>query len=135
MPSGRRHYRVTLADALTAHDQALRIGGRGGIRSIDEVLSNIARAYSGYYLRIEKKAAALFHGVATGHGFVDGNKRTAIFLTYLLLEKSGYTLEPIDASEKLEHVIDDFAVAVVERKHSFDEVVAWFKARIRKVDP
>jgi death-on-curing protein len=86
-------------------------------------------------LRIEKKPAALFHGVATGHGFVDGNKRTAIFLTYLLLEKSGYTLEPIDPSEKLEDVIDDFAVAVVERKHSFDEIVAWFKARIRKVDP
>ena len=114
---------------------ALQTGGLPGVKSIDEVLSAITRPYSGYHRLIEKKAAALFHGVATGHAFVDGNKRTAIFLTSLLLEKSGYTLEPIDASEKLEDVIDDFAVAVVERKHSFDEVVAWFKARIRKVDP
>ena len=37
--------------------------------------------------------AGLFEAVATGHGFNDGNKRTAVILTDLLLSESGHVLE------------------------------------------
>jgi len=36
------------------------------------------------------KAAALVHGIVADHGFVDGNKRTALYLVELMVERSGY---------------------------------------------
>ena len=132
MPSGRRHYRVTLADALGAHDRALRSGGRPGIKDINDILSAIGRPYSGYHRTIASKAAALVESVATNHGFTDGNKRTAIILTELLLGQSGYSLRPIDRNETLDEAVEEFVVAIVNHEYSFDEIQAWYKARIRK---
>jgi death on curing protein len=120
--------------ALTAHEVALRTGGRPGIRDWSQVLSAIARPYHGYHRHIARKAAALLDGVATSHGFVDGNKRTAIILTDLMLLYSGYVLAHADEDEDLERAIEDFAVAVVNHEYTFDEMVEWFKARITRID-
>ena len=51
--------------------------------------SAITRPYTGYYRPIAQKAAALLQSLATNHGFVDGNKRTAVFAMNLLLGESG----------------------------------------------
>ena len=132
MPSGRRHYRITQADALGAHERALRSGGLPGVKNIDDLLSSIGRPYHGYHRSIQKKAAALFEAVATGHGFNDANKRTAVILTDLLLVGSGYVLEALN-NEDLNKAIEEFAVAVVKHEYDFDGIVAWFKVRIRKI--
>lgn len=133
MPSGRRHYRITLADALSAHDRALLTGGRPGIHDLDALLSAIGRPYTGYYRSIARKAAALMQSIATNHAFNDGNKRTSILLTDLLLVRSGYRLEPRDASEDLEQAIEDFVVdSVVKGRSSIDVIAAWLQARIRR---
>jgi death-on-curing protein len=90
-------------------------------------------AISAGYIR---RLAALFHGLAKGHGFTDGNKRTALILTHVLLDESGYTLEPKDASEALdEREIEQFAISVADGTRFFEDTVAWFKARIRKARP
>jgi len=122
-----------VADALGAHERALLSGGRPGIRDLDQVLSAIGRPYHGYHRRIEAKAAALMEAVATSHGFVDGNKRTAIILTHLLLEGSGYTLMPKGAGEDLERALEDFILSVVAHEYSFDQMIDWFKARIKRL--
>ena len=134
MPSARRHYRITRADALNAHEVALRNGGGlSGIRSLDQVLSSIGRPYSGYHRRIENKAAALLQSVAMGHGFVDGNKRCAVILTNLLLDKSGYSLQPVDRFESLDDgALESFVLSVVADRLDFDEISAWFVARIER---
>lgn len=133
MPSARRrHYRITEADALKAHEIALRTGGRPGIRDWNQVLSAIGRPYHGYLRPIAWKAAALLQAIATSHGFTDGNKRTAIILTSLLIEASGYVLAPIDDREDLEQAIEDFTVGVVERAYDQQQMRDWFKDRIRK---
>ena len=81
---GKRHYRVTLADAIEAHRLALDYGGgRGGISNIDNLAGALGRPYHGYHRPIERKAAALLHGVATSHGFVDANKRSAWLVTFV----------------------------------------------------
>lgn len=118
---------------MGAHDRALRSGGRAGIKDINDVLSAIGRPYSGYHRNIASKAAALMQSVATNHGFTDGNKRTAIILTDLLLEQSGYTLRPINRKEKLDEALEEFAVSIVNHDYSFDEITEWYKSRIRKV--
>ena len=123
------HYTVTFADALEAHERALKFGGRHGVVSVDAIKSAIGRPYSGYHESLSAKAAALLHAVVQNHGFVDGNKRTALLVTTLLIRRSGYqlTLEPDER-------FDDTIVAVASGDMSFEELGAWFEPRLRKVD-
>jgi hypothetical protein len=51
--------------------------------------------------------------IATNHAFVDGNKRTSIILVNLMLDRSGYRLEPADDQEDLNRAIEDFVVECV----------------------
>lgn len=122
-----RAYRVTLADALTAHDEALTYGGRDGITSLDLIESALGRPYSGYHRTISKKAAALLQSMVKNHGFVDGNKRTAWLLVELLIVRSGYALGVAEAER-----IDDFVVAVASGEVEMAAIEEWFRARIGK---
>jgi prophage maintenance system killer protein len=71
--------------------------------------------------------------IATNHAFNDGNKRTSILLTDLLVVRSRYLLDALDASEDLEQAIEDFVVdTVVQGRCSIDEIAAWLEARIRR---
>jgi death-on-curing protein len=131
LPSGRRHYRITLADALSAHDRALLTGGRAGIHDLDALLSGIGRPYTGYYRSIASKAAALLQSIATNHAFNDGNKRTSIILMDLLLDRSGYRLEPIGTVEDIESALEEFVVErVVKNRASADVIADWLGPRI-----
>lgn len=121
------HYRVTLADVIAAHDEALTYGGRRGILSLDSVASAVGRPYSGYYRPIASKAAALLHALVQNHGFVDGNKRTALIVTDLMIRRSGYLMR-LRANER----IDDVVVAVADGQMSFDELRFWFMPRIAR---
>ena len=124
-----RHYKVTLADALDAHSEALREGGRPGIVSKGSIESAIARPYCGYYRPIHLKAAALLHALVKNHGFVDANKRTALLVTLLMIERSDYRLR-LQGDER----IDDIVVAVADDTLDFDSLAAWFNSRLsRKV--
>jgi len=49
LPKGKRHYRVTLADILEAHETALEYGGAQGITNFSSIESAIGRPYTGYY--------------------------------------------------------------------------------------
>lgn len=119
------HYRVSLADVLAAHDEALTYGGRAGVVSLSSVESAIGRPYSGYHRAIHRKSAALLHALVQNHGFVDGNKRTALIVTLLMIERSGYRLT-LQGGER----IDDVVVAVADGHMAFEELVPWFKARL-----
>jgi death-on-curing protein len=78
-----------------------------------------------------RKAAALLQSIATNHAFNDGNKRTSILLTALLLDRSGYQLQSIDPSEDLEFALEEFVVeVVVNGRASADVIAAWLKPRI-----
>lgn len=124
---------MSVDEALVAHSLILeRFGGRPGILNKGGLESAIARPYSGYHRSIERKAAALAESLAKNHGFVDGNKRTAILMVALLIINSGYDFlfESEDlANDALEHLVLD----VVEHKMTFDDVVAWFKEHIGKI--
>lgn len=134
MPSGRRHYRLTLADALSAHERALsKGGGLPGIPNIGMVESAISRPYDGHYPRIARKTAALIQSMAGNHGFADGNKRTTIILMHLLLAKSGYRLISVPPEQDLAKAVEDQVIAIVRHDISFDELATWLKQRISKL--
>jgi len=87
--------------------------------------SAIGRPYSGYHRPIARKTAALLHALVQNHGFVDGNKRTALLVTLLPIERSGYRLV-LEPNER----IDDIVVHVAEDRIDFDNLVSWFRARL-----
>jgi len=121
-----RHYHVTLGDVLESHHRALDFGGLDGVRDLGLVESAIARPYSGYYRSINAKAAALTHSLAKNHGFVDGNKRTALLTVLLFVARSGYRLTGQTVVTDAEQMILD----LVENRMSFDELVEWFRVRL-----
>jgi death on curing protein len=123
-----RHYLVTLADVLAAHDEALTYGGRAGILNLSGIESAIGRPYSGYHRPIARKAAALLESLAQNHGFVDGNKRTALLVTLLMIERSGYNLGLAP-----EERIDDIVVSVADHQLTFDDLVVWFEAHLSRL--
>jgi len=125
LPRGRPHYRVTLADALAAHDDALTRGGRPGIVSLDQIESALGRPYSGYHRPIWRKAAALLRSLVGNQGFTDANKRAAWMLVEMMLDQSDFRLDIPD-----DDPIDDLVVAVAAGEMGFDALVEWFQARI-----
>ena len=127
MPIAKRHYRLTLADAFTAHDEALTYGGLEGVTSLHLIESALARPYSGYHRPIARKAAAVLQSMAGNHGFVDGNKRTAWLLVEILIDRSGFRLNIPD-----DEPVDDLVVAAATRQIGFDELAAWFEARLER---
>ena len=84
----------------------------------------MARPYHGYHRLIHEKAAALVHGVATNHGFADGNKRTSLYLVELLLQRSGYELVEDDLA------IADTIVAVAAGDMDYEALAQWFRERV-----
>lgn len=111
---------------MTAHDEALRYGGREGVSSLHLIESALARPYSGYHRRIHDKTAAALQSLVNNHGFVDGNKRTAWLLVEILIGRSGYRLTIPDDER-----VDDLVVAVAAGDLGFEELVNWFSARLQ----
>ncbi|MEX2642052.1 MAG: type II toxin-antitoxin system death-on-curing family toxin [Acetobacterales bacterium] len=133
MPSGRRHYRITLSDVWDAHDAALAMGGgRPGTLNPALIESAIGRPYVGYHRSIESKAAALVQSMATNHGFADGNKRTTVVLMNVLLERSGYRLQTAGGDAALQDEIEAMVLGVIDRSVGFDALVGWFRERVRR---
>jgi death-on-curing protein len=117
---------------LAAHDFALTFGGLRGIRDLGAIEAAIARPYCGYYRPIAKKVAALVQSLASNHGFVDGNKRTALLMMNLLLLRSGYFLRG-GSEQQINTDVEVMILALVEHHMSFDDVVAWLELRIAPI--
>lgn len=117
-------------DAYRAHDFALKYGGRPGVLDAGRIDAAINRPYSGYFRSIASKAAALLEAVANNHGFVDGNKRTAILLTDLLIKKSGYRLTVSYVNEDLNQALEELVVSVARGELQLADITDWFKQRV-----
>ncbi len=86
-----------------------RFSGADGIRDEGVLAASLNRPYATFggvdlFPGPEDKAAALLHGIVTGHPFVDGNKRTGYALARLLLQDAGLDIRASQA-EKYDLVI------------------------------
>ena len=122
-----KHYRVTRRDVQEAHAEALTLGGVDGVVNEHAILSAIGRPYSGYYRSIHLKAAALTHSLVCNHGFTDGNKRTALLIVTLVIDRSGYKLRL-----RRKEDFDAFIVEIADGKRTFEQCAHWFKLRLVK---
>ena len=76
---------------------------------------------------LAKLAAAYVYGIARNHGFVDGNKRTALVVADLFLMLNGYEL----ASSPADNVLTILGVA--DGTLSEEELNSWFRKNIKSM--
>jgi death on curing protein len=87
--------RMEVADAVTAHDLQLAAhGGPTGIRDAGLLESALARPMNIWACEesppsLPVLAAAYAFGISWNHPFVDGNKRTALVVSFAFLDVNG----------------------------------------------
>ena len=89
---------LSLDQVLRVHEALIdRFGGEPGVRDAGLLESALARPFAEFdgveaHPEMYEKAAALMHGLAMNHPFVDGNKRVALAATLIFLRINGYRL-------------------------------------------
>jgi death on curing protein len=118
--------------ALFIHARIIaETGGARGLRDLGLLQSAVARPRATFdgrdlYPDIFSKAAALMASLAKNHAFVDGNKRTAVAATGLLLAANGLRLE---AGQK---ELVRFALDVALGKLPDAEAEVWIEEHSRR---
>ena len=97
-----------------------------GILNEHAIQSALARPYHGYHRLIHQKAAVLVHGIVSNHGFADGNKRTALYLVELLVQRSGYEFVEDD------EVVAETIMSVARGEISYEHLAEWFRERLAR---
>ncbi len=75
----------------------------GGFLDEGLVVSAVQAPRGGYYVSLAAMAAAYAHGIAMNHGFVNGNKRTALTAAGTFLEVNGFPVD-VDTPEWTERL-------------------------------
>lgn len=105
-----------------------RFGGKAGIRDKGLLESALFRPQTGYYNDIAELATALFESLILNHGFVDGNKRVAFFVTDTFLRLNGWKLSVRAESAHA------FIVGMLERGDcSYDMILPWIRESLEKI--
>ncbi len=72
---------------MRAHAEAMKDGGAEGILNTGAIESAIGGPYDGYHEAIHERADALVHRLVLNHGFLDGYKRTSVYLVECLIDQ------------------------------------------------
>lgn len=103
-------------------------GGSSGIRDRSVLESALGRPLATFggknlYETPFKRAAALAESLVLNHGFVDGNKRTAMYAMAAWLDREGFTIEAARGE------LRDLALGIATRSLSVDQIAEWLKKR------
>ena len=107
-------------------------GGSSGIRNRGLLESALARRLAwvdgrNLYDTPFKRAAALAESLVLKHGFVDGNKRIAMYAMAAWLEREGYVIEAARGE------LRDLALAIASHELSMEQIAAWLEQRSKQV--
>lgn len=128
----RPHYRITVGDILQAHEKALEFGGTPGVLDMGRIEAAAARPYAGYNRSLASKAAALLQSLVTNHGFLDGNKRTAVVCVFILVDRSGWRFsDGRRARQRFENLI----LHVAKHNPPVKEIEDWFVLNLERIRP
>ena len=103
--SGGQIYHLKVADVLVIHSEAIsQFGGSAGIREMALLESAVAAPQASFggesvYNDLIEVAAAYLFFICRNHPFVDGNKRTALVVSFGFLDVNGFEVmaSPEDA--------------------------------------
>ena len=107
-------------------DQIRRYGGAEGLRDIGLLEAALSRPQNGYYADLIEEAAAIWESLSQDHPFIDGNKRTALAVTFTFLVVNG-ALWDAALSETEAFVLDAYASA----RFNFERLKGWLRRNVR----
>jgi len=114
-------------DALIAHDLQLAAhGGSEGIRDTGLLESALAKpknlwAYSETSPSLFRLAASYAFGISSNHPFIDGNKRTALVVSFAFLDVNG-----LEVTASQEDAYLTF-LSLAADETSEEQLAAWFE--------
>ena len=106
-------------------------GGSTGVRDRNLLESALARplaTFGGKNLTEPpfKRAAALAESLVLNDGFVDGNKRTAMYAMAACLEREGYAIDAARGE------LRDLALSIASHRLNTDQIASWLADRASK---
>jgi death on curing protein len=124
---------LQVEDVEYLHDLAIEEYGGVSGREPGKLEAKLAIPMSGFgdydhYPTIVEKAAACHFFLASGHCFVDGNKRTSYLATFTFLDINGYDLIA-DNDDVFSWTL---LLANDKTRPQFEEAVHWISNRIKK---
>ena len=125
--------RVSLDWLVWIHTVAVEeFGGSTGIRDRGLLESALARPLASFggrnlYDTPFKRAAAVAESLVLNHGFIDGNKRTAMYAMAAWLEREGCVIEAKRGE------LRDLALAIASHEFSLEQIAAWLEQRSKKI--
>ncbi|MGH7764176.1 MAG: type II toxin-antitoxin system death-on-curing family toxin [Candidatus Dormibacteraceae bacterium] len=124
---------LTLEALVWLHAVAVEeFGGSSGIRDrgiLESVIGRPLATFGGnnLYENAFKRAAALAESIVLNHGFVDGNKRTAMYAMAAWLEGEGHTIEAKRGE------LRELALSIATRKITVQEIASWLRERSKPI--
>ena len=106
-------------------------GGSTGVRDRNVLESALARPLATFggknlYETPFKRAAALAESLVLNHGFVDGNKRTAMYAMAAWLERDGYAINAARGE------LRDLALSIAAHGLTTEQIASWLENRSSK---
>jgi death-on-curing protein len=126
---------VDKPEVLAIHDrQVAEHGGSSGVRDESLLESALARArnllaYSEEDVSLYRLAAAYAKGISSNHPFVDGNKRTALVVSFLFLALNGIQVKA--SREESYPIFLGLASGTVDEK----DLAVWFEGHVVSRQP
>ena len=123
--------KLTLDELVWLHTVAIEeFGGSSGIRDrgiLESAIGPPLGTFGGnnLYATPFKRAAALAESLVLNHGFVDGNKRTAMYAMGAWLEREGYAIEAGRGE------LRDLALSIAARTITVDQIATWLEESSR----
>lgn len=120
---------ISLEELVWLHTVAVtEFGGSQGVRDRGLLESAIARPLVTFggknlYDTPHKRAAALAESLVMNHGFVDGNKRTAMYAMAAWLEREGYVIDAARGE------LRDLALSIASHELSTEQIATWLVQR------
>jgi death-on-curing protein len=120
---------ISIEELVWMHTVAVtEFGGSQGIRDRGLLESAIARPLATFggknlYDTPFKRAAALAESLVLNHGFVDGNKRTAMYAMAAWPEREGYVIDAARGE------LRDFALAIASHELTTVQIASWLVQR------
>ena len=125
--------KLDTTQALYLHDIMCKAtGGLSDVRDIGALESALYHAYASFegkdfYVTIEEKAARQAYGIIRNHPFLDGNKRTGLFVMIVFLELNNIKLY-FSQSELVE-----LGMGIAEGKTDSKQIVKWIIKHKRNI--
>ncbi len=122
---------LSVEEIILIHEYELqRYGGAPGIKSIELLESAVHRPKTSFggqeeYSTKFEKAAALMHALIKNHPFTDGNKRTALVASIVLLKLNGLKVN-LGQKRLVEHILN-----IAKRQLSVQETANLLKKNAR----